>query len=155
MNPYIKKCFHHHDPITSVLKNLTIISGSSKTCGYITAGCYSNVAIVLLQWMPSYYYHLKCPAVSKVTDSGSLKAFQVEVYLACIDLLPPQITELDILRPAGFQIDSFPIFTYKRNILSSASNQLCKSPNILRHHGVHGLLLISTQNIASFVFMAL
>lgn len=68
MNPHIKKCFHHHDPITSVLKNLTIISGSSKTCGDITAGCYSYVAIVLLQWMPSYYYHLKCPAVSKVTD---------------------------------------------------------------------------------------
>lgn len=41
------------------------------------------------------------------------------------------------------------------NTLSSPSNQLHKSPGVLRPLGIHRLVLVPAQNTASFVFMAL
>lgn len=79
-NPHMRECFHHHDLITSALKYLRIISESSKMSDYIIAGCCSNVAVAPLQRMSSHYYSKKkCFSASKITNSGSQKALQVEV----------------------------------------------------------------------------
>lgn len=56
--------------------------------------------MALLQSMSSLYYYKKSLPASKVTDSGSLKTFQVEVYLVRQSPLPPQLTELVVLRTA-------------------------------------------------------
>lgn len=69
--------------------------------------------MALLQSMSSLYYYKKSLPASKVTDSGSLKAFQVEVYLVRRSPLPPQLTELAVQRTAISPFHSFPLFKWK------------------------------------------